>query len=128
MFSRKVRIAILLALTALSAAPTLTEAQTTRKTTTRRRVRRPRTTARVTPAVRYTVARSPDDLASSLANLTGRVKSGQWGVMVTSLTRGDTLYALNAGEQMLPASTMKLLTSAVALERFGPNYQLSTDA
>jgi D-alanyl-D-alanine carboxypeptidase/D-alanyl-D-alanine-endopeptidase (penicillin-binding protein 4) len=128
MFSRKVRIAILLALTALSAAPTLTEAQTTRKTTTRRRVRRPRTTAPVTPAVRYTVARSPDDLASSLANLTGRVKSGQWGVMVTSLTRGDTLYALNAGEQMLPASTMKLLTSAVALERFGPNYQLSTDA
>ena len=48
--------------------------------------------------------------------------------MVVSLTRGDTLYADNAGEQMLPASTMKLLTSAIALDRFGPDYQFSTDA
>ena len=51
-----------------------------------------------------------------------------WGGMVVSLTRGDTLYAYNAGEPMLPASTMKLLTSALAFERFGPNYQFSTDA
>jgi len=51
-----------------------------------------------------------------------------WGAMVVSLTRGDTLYANNAGEQMLPASTMKLLTSAIAFERFGPTYQFSTDA
>ena len=51
-----------------------------------------------------------------------------WGGMVVSLTRGDTLYAYNAGEEMLPASTMKLLTSAIALDRFGPNYQFSTDA
>jgi D-alanyl-D-alanine carboxypeptidase/D-alanyl-D-alanine-endopeptidase (penicillin-binding protein 4) len=48
--------------------------------------------------------------------------------MVVSLTRGDTLYAENAGEEMQPASTMKLFTSAIALERFGPNYQFSTDA
>ena len=47
---------------------------------------------------------------------------------MVSLTRGDTLYAYNAGEEMLPASTMKLLTSAIALDRFGPNYQFSTDA
>ncbi len=48
--------------------------------------------------------------------------------MVVSLTRGDTLYAENAGEELLPASTMKLFTSAIAFERFGPNYQFSTDA
>src|SRR3954469_26020673 len=126
MFSRKIRVAILLALTALSAAPTLIETQQTR--TTRRRVRRPRNAVPAAPAVRYTVARSPEDLASSLAGLTARTRSGDWGVMVTSLSRGDTLYAQNAGEQMLPASTMKLLTSAIALERFGPNYQFSTDA
>ena len=127
MFSRKVRIAILLALTALSAAPTLIETQQTRRTT-RRRVRRPRTVIPATPPVRYTVARSAADLASSLGGLTARTRSGQWGVMVTSLTKGDTLYAYNPGEQMLPASTMKLLTSAIAFERFGPNYQFSTDA
>ena len=128
MFSRKIRVAILLALTALSAAPTLIETQTTKRSTTRRRARRPRPKTPAPPAVRYTVARTSDDLASALANLTSRTRSGQWGVMVTSLTRGDTLYALNPGEQMLPASTMKLLTSAIAFERFGPNYQFSTDA
>jgi D-alanyl-D-alanine carboxypeptidase/D-alanyl-D-alanine-endopeptidase (penicillin-binding protein 4) len=47
---------------------------------------------------------------------------------VVSLTRGDTLYAHNAGEEMVPASTMKLLTSALAFEQFGPTYQFSTDA
>jgi D-alanyl-D-alanine carboxypeptidase/D-alanyl-D-alanine-endopeptidase (penicillin-binding protein 4) len=128
MFSRKIRIAILLALTALSAAPSLIETQQTRKTT-RRRVRRPpRNAVPASPAVRYTVARNPDDLASSLSSLISRTRGGDWGVMVTSLTRGDTLFAQNAGEQMLPASTMKLLTSAIAFERFGPNYQFSTDA
>ena len=33
----------------------------------------------------------------------------------------------DAGEEMQPASTMTLFTSAIALERFGPNYQFSTD-
>ncbi|HJQ12222.1 MAG TPA: D-alanyl-D-alanine carboxypeptidase/D-alanyl-D-alanine-endopeptidase [Gemmatimonadaceae bacterium] len=128
MFSRKIRIAILLALTALSATPTLIETQTKRTTTSRRRARRPRNPTPAVPAVRYTVARNPEDLASSLSNLTSRTRGGQWGVMVTSLTRGDTLFALNPGDQMLPASTMKLLTSAIAFDRFGPNYQFSTDA
>jgi D-alanyl-D-alanine carboxypeptidase/D-alanyl-D-alanine-endopeptidase (penicillin-binding protein 4) len=126
MFSRKIRIALLLALTALSFAPVPTETQQTR--TRRRRVRRPRTVVPAVPAVRYTVARNPADLAATLSNLISRTRGGDWGVMVISLTRGDTLFAQNAGEQMLPASTMKLLTSAIAFERFGPNYQFSTDA
>jgi len=78
--------------------------------------------------VRYSTTRSSDDLATTLANLAGRIKGGMWGGMVISLTRGDTLYAYNAGEEMLPASTMKLLTSSLAFETFGPNYQFSTDA
>jgi serine-type D-Ala-D-Ala carboxypeptidase/endopeptidase (penicillin-binding protein 4) len=47
--------------------------------------------------------------------------------MVVSLTRGDTLFAQNVGQPMMPASTMKLFTSAIAFERFGPDYHLSTD-
>ena len=131
MFSRKVRIAILLALTFGATAPTLADSQTKKKTTTTRRrpARRPsRNRAPAVPVVRYSTPRSSGDLASSLSALTGRVKSGNWGAMVISLTRGDTLYAENAGEKMLPASTMKLLTSAIAFERFGPDYQFSTDA
>lgn len=46
--------------------------------------------------------------------------------MVVSLSRGDTLLAENVAAPMKPASTMKLLTSSIAFERFGPDYQLST--
>ncbi|GAC1650208.1 MAG: hypothetical protein NVS4B3_08630 [Gemmatimonadaceae bacterium] len=59
--------------------------------------------------------------------LGGRTRNGGWGVMVVSLTRGDTLFAQNAGDLMHPASTMKLFTTALALERFGPDYHFSTD-
>jgi D-alanyl-D-alanine carboxypeptidase/D-alanyl-D-alanine-endopeptidase (penicillin-binding protein 4) len=130
MFSRKIRIAILVALTVCGAAPTIIEAQTKKRTTTaRRRVRRRNPNAPpAAPIVRYTVLRSSADVASTLSGLTGKTRSGTWGAMVVSLTRGDTLYAENAGEEMQPASTMKLFTSAIALERFGPNYQFSTDA
>ncbi|HUF25773.1 MAG TPA: D-alanyl-D-alanine carboxypeptidase/D-alanyl-D-alanine-endopeptidase [Gemmatimonadaceae bacterium] len=55
------------------------------------------------------------------------IRSGRWGAMVVSLTRGDTLLAHNAGELLTPASTMKLFTGALALERFGPDHQFSTD-
>jgi D-alanyl-D-alanine carboxypeptidase/D-alanyl-D-alanine-endopeptidase (penicillin-binding protein 4) len=130
MFSRKIKIAILVALTICGATPPIIEAQTKKKTTvTRRRVRKrnPNRPPPV-PVVRYTVPRSAADVASSLSGLTARTRSGTWGAMVVSLSRGDTLYAENAGEEMLPASTMKLFTSAIALERFGPNYQFSTDA
>ena len=131
MFSRRIRIAILVAIAACAATPPILEAQQTRKktTTTRRRVRRAkRNRPPVIPVVRYSSPRTAADLASTLAGLTGRTRSGAWGAMVVSLTRGDTLYADNAGEEMVPASTMKLLTSAIAFERFGPTYQFSTDA
>ena len=130
MFSRRIRIAILVAVAACAATPPILEAQTRKKqTTTRRRVRRPsRNRPPAIPVVRYSSPRTAADLASTLGGLTARTRSGEWGAMVTSLTRGDTLYAQNAGEEMVPASTMKLLTSAIAFERFGPTYQFSTDA
>src|SRR3979411_258320 len=130
MFSRKIRIAILVALAAFGATPPILEAQTRKRTTTtRRRVRR-RNPNRppAAPIVRYTVLRSSADVATTLSGLTGKTRGGSWGAMVVSLTRGDTLYAENAGEELLPASTMKLFTSAIAFDRFGPNYQFSTDA
>lgn len=104
------------------AVPEIMEAQTRR-----RRARRPARAPVVQP-VKYTTTRNTTDLRSALASLTVRTRSGSWGAMVVSLTRGDTLFAQNAGVAMLPASTQKVLTSAIAFERFGPNYQFSTDA
>jgi D-alanyl-D-alanine carboxypeptidase/D-alanyl-D-alanine-endopeptidase (penicillin-binding protein 4) len=80
------------------------------------------------PAVRYDAPRSGPALAGDLASqLSSRVRSGHWGVIVVSLTRGDTLYEVNADQPLQPASTMKLFTSALALDRFGPEFQFSTD-
>jgi D-alanyl-D-alanine carboxypeptidase/D-alanyl-D-alanine-endopeptidase (penicillin-binding protein 4) len=59
--------------------------------------------------------------------LKARTTRGQWGVAVVSLTTGDTLFVHRADESMLPASTMKLFTTVLALETLGPTHQLRTD-
>lgn len=65
------------------------------------------------------------DLGSILYSHT---RGGEWGVMVVSLTRGDTLFKENADAEMQPASTMKMYTAAMALDRFGPDYSFVTSA
>jgi serine-type D-Ala-D-Ala carboxypeptidase/endopeptidase (penicillin-binding protein 4) len=98
---------------------------------TARRTPRRTTRGRVAAPVASTAWTSPHGapaLASDLASMIStRVRSGKFGVMVVSLTRGDTLFAQNAGEMMQPASTMKLFSTAVALDRFGPEHSFSTD-
>lgn len=81
----------------------------------------------ITPVGHYTTPRSAPALASDLGIFLERIRSGSWGVMVVSLDRGDTLFASNPGAEMRPASTMKLFTSALAFDRFGTEYQFSTD-
>ena len=49
-----------------------------------------------------------------------------WGVLVKSLARDETLYAMNARKLMLPSSNMKIVTLAVAAERLGWNYTYET--
>ena len=66
-----------------------------------------------------------NDLRSALSTHTRR---GQWGVMIISLTRGDTLFRDSPDAMMQPASTMKMYTSVLALDRFGPDYQFKTVA
>lgn len=89
----------------------------------------PRTRAASAPVgPRATAPRTAEALASDLgALLRSHVRSGTWGAMVVSLSRGDTLYADDPGGSMLPASTMKLMTTALAFDHFGPQHRLSTD-
>ena len=77
-------------------------------------------------AIHWTEPRSGNDLAGDLASMLTRVKSGKFGVIVYSITHGDTLFERNADMQMLPASTMKLFTSSLALDRFGANGKFET--
>ena len=52
--------------------------------------------------------------------------AGFWAVEVRSLESGKVLYARNAEKDMTPASTAKLVTTAAALDAFGPDDRLRT--
>lgn len=65
-------------------------------------------------------------LTGDLNHFISRTRNGEWGVMVTSLTRGDTLFSHRANVPMRPASTLKLLSTASALDQRGINYRFTT--
>lgn len=99
-----------------------------KKSRARRTTKPARATTRSAPATAWSSPHGVADLANDLGNMiSNRVHGGNFGVMVLSLTRGDTLFSRNAGEMMQPASTMKLFSTAAALDRFGPEHRFSTD-
>ena len=68
------------------------------------------------------------DLQSALDALmeAGPVARASVGIQVVDLKTGTALYSRNADRLYLPASNMKLFTAALALERLGPDYRLTT--
>ena len=61
------------------------------------------------------------------ALLGARGMQGTWGAIVTSVSRGDTLFVHNADLPLMPASTQKLFTTVLAFERLGVHHQMTTD-
>ena len=53
-------------------------------------------------------------------------RGGSIGVAVYSVDRAAPLYLRDADRSLLPASNMKLYTTAAALDRLGPNFQYTT--
>ena len=53
-------------------------------------------------------------------------RNAQWGVLIVNPRTGDTLYSRNAGKLFMPASNMKIITSAAALTLLGPDYRYRT--
>src|SRR5687767_8492392 len=105
-----------------------TRARPTAKTARRARpARRPAVRRIPPPALRHTEPLSVEALSADIGTfLHSRVRSGNWGAMIVPLTRGRTLYSSNAGNLLLPASTMKLFTAALAFDTFGPDHQFAT--
>jgi len=117
-------------LPAAVAAQSSSRSRSRAKAPVRRASRRAKRSGAAAPAASsaWTSPHGAAALQSDLAGMIARnVRSGKFGAMVVSLTRGDTLFAQNAGEMMQPASTMKLFSTAVALDRFGPEHRFSTD-
>ncbi|HXJ07372.1 MAG TPA: D-alanyl-D-alanine carboxypeptidase/D-alanyl-D-alanine-endopeptidase [Candidatus Acidoferrum sp.] len=51
---------------------------------------------------------------------------GDWGLLIVDARTGETLYEKNADNYFVPASNMKLFTTALALARLGPDYRFHT--
>lgn len=54
------------------------------------------------------------------------VDKGEWGLLVVDAATGETLYEKNADKYFVPASNMKLLTTALALDKLGADYRFRT--
>jgi len=53
-------------------------------------------------------------------------EGAHWGIQVVNLRSGEVLYSRNAGQLFVPASNVKLFTTAAALEQLGPDYRYRT--
>jgi len=55
-----------------------------------------------------------------------RQEPENWGVLVRSLERGDDILRLNATRRYMPASNLKLVVTAAALDGLGPDFRYRT--
>lgn len=71
---------------------------------------------------------TPSSFAAAVAAiLAGNpVNKGEWGILVEDASTGEVLYEQNADKYFIPASNMKLFTTALALARLGPDYRFRT--
>jgi len=82
----------------------------------------------------FTIASSPTEAKNALT-FKQRIESilqiekasgGTWAVEVVSMDTGKTLCEMNSRKSMLPASNMKLFTTAAALHYLGPDFRTKT--
>jgi serine-type D-Ala-D-Ala carboxypeptidase/endopeptidase (penicillin-binding protein 4) len=72
---------------------------------------------------------SPSDRFAARANVlldAVPVSQGEWGLLIVDAASGEVLYEKNAASYFVPASNMKLLTTALALDKLGLNYRFRT--
>jgi D-alanyl-D-alanine carboxypeptidase/D-alanyl-D-alanine-endopeptidase (penicillin-binding protein 4) len=78
--------------------------------------------AQATPADRAELRRAIDALFAQAPLSSARVSA-----QIVSLDDGQVLYARDPDDQLNPASNTKLVTSAAALLRLGPEFRFTTD-
>lgn len=95
----------------------------------------PTPTPRVTPTPAASAVRQIANAPKTLAELRARIQEvlsnpeldpAQIAVKVASLDTGRTLFEVNAGKLLHPASNMKIYTFAAALDRLSPDFRFKT--
>ncbi len=54
------------------------------------------------------------------------LRKNNFGIKIYSLDRGEALIEMRENKLFIPASNLKILTTAVALQTLGPNYRFTT--
>ncbi len=69
----------------------------------------------------------PAQLATAIETVTNRreFSRGRWGILIQTTTSGDTLYSHDADKYFIPASNVKLLTTAAVLQ-LGSQFRIRT--
>ena len=77
------------------------------------------------PKVKYTDLK---DFATVLDDIFNdpAFSNAHWGVVIQSLSTGEYFYRRNENKNFMPASNMKLFSSALALLQLGPDYTYKT--
>jgi serine-type D-Ala-D-Ala carboxypeptidase/endopeptidase (penicillin-binding protein 4) len=74
-------------------------------------------------------AMAPAELFLARAQLVlgaGQPAKGDWGLLVADAKTGQVLFEQNADRYFVPASNMKLFTTALALAKLGPDFRFRT--
>src|SRR5205814_3686155 len=73
--------------------------------------------------------RRPAELFAARARMilgSGQPAKGAWGLLICDGSTGQVLFEQDADKYFVPASNMKLLTTALALAKLGPEYRFRT--
>jgi D-alanyl-D-alanine carboxypeptidase/D-alanyl-D-alanine-endopeptidase (penicillin-binding protein 4) len=76
----------------------------------------------------WLVSAASADLAKRIDSIVGRKsqKKVQFSIHIIEADSGKTVYSRNARKALIPASNMKIITTAAALKYLGPNYEYKT--
>ena len=83
----------------------------------------------VPPPENQEVGICPGDLEWEIGDIvdTYDFVPGKWGILVQTLDEGQTLYSRNPDTFFIPASNVKLLTTAAALQRYTPETPIYSE-
>ena len=70
----------------------------------------------------------PAQLGSAVDAIANRAqfRRSRWGILIQTLSKATTLYSRDAQQYFIPASNVKLLTTAAALQKLGPQFRIIT--
>jgi len=87
---------------------------------------RPSAVAAQTPAVAGDIC--PGELGAQVDAIANRPEfsRSRWGILIQPLSSTVTLYSRDAQKYFIPASNVKLLTTAAALQKLGADFRIKT--